>query len=203
MRTARISATTQSQKFGPILIPKPRIFLSDIDTQSQNFEGVTKTIQCQMDKGSRAGNDNFCPKWPLKRSSDLSTFFEHKKYLKSVHLKVTTCCLENCPVVLSFSTHYHNFEYNSKPQSQKSPSESVPQSQKFSIKSISQSQNFQAKNYPKLAHIPVLPHSEVPPPGTVEKQSVFCLNVLEDTHINTFSQKKFFLDITAKLQKHF
>ena len=39
-------------------------FFSDIDTQSQNFEEVTTTIRRQKDKGSRAGNDNFCPKWP-------------------------------------------------------------------------------------------------------------------------------------------
>ena len=51
---------------------------SDIDTQSQNFEEVTKTIRHQTDKGSRAGDDNFCPKWPLERSSDLSTFLNTK-----------------------------------------------------------------------------------------------------------------------------
>ena len=34
-------------------------FLSDIHTPSQNFEEVTKTIQHQRDKGSRAGSDNF------------------------------------------------------------------------------------------------------------------------------------------------
>ena len=89
--------------------------------------------------------------------------FKHKKYLKSVHLKLTTCCSKNYPVVLSFSTHNQNFEYNSKPQSLKIPSESIPQSQKFSSKSISQSQNFQAKNYPKLANIRVLPHSKISP----------------------------------------
>ena len=53
-------------------------FLSDIDTQSQNFEEVTKTIRRQKDKESRARNDNFCPKWPLERSSDLSTFLNTK-----------------------------------------------------------------------------------------------------------------------------
>ena len=41
--------------------PIPEIW-SNIDTQSQNFEEVTKTIQRQRDKGSRAVNDNFCPK---------------------------------------------------------------------------------------------------------------------------------------------
>ena len=141
--------------------------MSDIDTQSPNFEEVTKTIRRQRDKGSRAGNKNFGPKWPLERSSDLSTFWNTKKYLKSVHLKLTTCCSKNYPVVLSFRTHNQNFEYNSKPQSQKIPCESIPQLQNFSSKSISQSQNFQAKNYPKLVHIPVLPHSEVPPPVLV------------------------------------
>ena len=53
-------------------------FLSDIDTQSQNFEEVTKTIRRQRDKGLRAGNNNFCPKWPLERSSDLSTYLKTK-----------------------------------------------------------------------------------------------------------------------------
>ena len=120
-------------------------------------------------------NDNFCPKWPLERSSDLRTFL-HTKFLLSVHLKLTTCCSKNYPVVLSFRTHYQNFEYNSKPQSQKIPNESIPQSQKFSSTSIPQSQKFssksifrsqivQAKNYPKLAHIPVLPHCAVSPRG--------------------------------------
>ena len=51
---------------------------SDIDTQSQNFEEVTKTIQRQRDKGLRAGNENFCLKWPLEQSSDLSTFLNAK-----------------------------------------------------------------------------------------------------------------------------
>ena len=55
----------------------PRI-LSDNDTQSQNFEEVTKTMLRQRDKRSRAENDNFCPKWPLERSSDLSTFLNKK-----------------------------------------------------------------------------------------------------------------------------
>ena len=63
----RISATTHSQNF-----------LSDIDTQSQNIEEVTKTIRRQRDKESRAGNDNFCPKWPLEQSSDLSMFLNSK-----------------------------------------------------------------------------------------------------------------------------
>ena len=138
--------------------------MSDIDTQSQNFEEVTKTLRRQREKGSRVKNENFVLKWPLERSYDLSTFLNTKKYLKSVHLKLTTCCSKNYPVVLSFSTHYQNFR-----QSQKIPSESILQSQKFSIKSISQSQNFQAKNFPKLAHIPVLPHSEVLPPPRVCK----------------------------------
>ena len=53
--------------------PIPEIW-SDIDTQSQNFEEATKTIRRQMDKRLRAGNEKFCPKWPLGRSSDLSTF---------------------------------------------------------------------------------------------------------------------------------
>ena len=83
------------------------------------------------------------------------------KYLKSVHLKLST--RKNNLVVLSFNAHYQNFKYNSKPKSQKIPSKSIPQSQKLYGKSISQSQKFQAKNYPKLAHIPVLPHSEASP----------------------------------------
>ena len=41
-------------------------FLSDIDTQSQNFEEVTKPIRHQRDKGLSAVNDNFCTKWPLE-----------------------------------------------------------------------------------------------------------------------------------------
>ena len=53
-------------------------FLSDIDTQFQNFEEVTKTIRRQRDKGSGSGNDNFCPKRPLERSSDLSMFLNTK-----------------------------------------------------------------------------------------------------------------------------
>ena len=86
--------------------------------------------------------------------------FSTQKYLKSVHLKLTTCCSKIYPVVLSFNTHYRIL---SNPQSQKIPSESIPQSQKFSSKRIPQSQNFQAKNYPKLAHIPVLPKVKYPP----------------------------------------
>ena len=82
-------------------------------------------------------------------------------------MKLSTCCLKKYPVVLSFNAHYQNFEYNSKAQSQKVPNESIPQSQKFSSKSMPHSPNFQATNYPKLVHIPVLPHSEVPPPGGV------------------------------------
>ena len=75
---------------GFLLIPDPiPEFLSDIDTPSWNFEEVTKTIRHQRDKELRAGNDNFCPKWPLEGSSDLSTFL-NKKYLISVHLKLTT-----------------------------------------------------------------------------------------------------------------
>ena len=46
--------------------PIPEIW-SDINTQSHNFEQVTKAIRRQRDKGSRAVNDNFCPKWPLER----------------------------------------------------------------------------------------------------------------------------------------
>ena len=52
--------------------------MSDIDTQFQNFEEVTKTMRRQRDKGSRAGNEKFCFKWPLERSSDLSTFLNTK-----------------------------------------------------------------------------------------------------------------------------
>ena len=81
--------------------------------------------------------------------------------MKSVHLKLTTCCSKIYPVVLSFNTHYRIL---SNPQSQKIPSESIAQSQTFSSKRIPQSQNFQAKNYPKLAHIPVLPIVKYPPP---------------------------------------
>ena len=50
-----------------------------MDTQSQKFEEVTKTIRRKRDKGSKAGNDNFCPKLPLERSSNLSTFLSTKK----------------------------------------------------------------------------------------------------------------------------
>ena len=57
--------------------PIPEIW-SDTDTQSQNFEEVTKTIRRQTDKGLRAGNENFCPKWPSERSFDLSTFLNTK-----------------------------------------------------------------------------------------------------------------------------
>ena len=57
--------------------PIPEIW-SDIDIQSQNVDEVTKTVRRQRDKGSRAGNDNFCPKWPLEQSSDLSTFLNTK-----------------------------------------------------------------------------------------------------------------------------
>ena len=53
---------------------------SNIDTQSQNFEEVTRTIRRQSDKVSRVGNENFCPKWPLERSSDLS--IANKKILE-------------------------------------------------------------------------------------------------------------------------
>ena len=136
MCAARISATTQSQKFGPILIPNP-IILSCIDTLSQIFEEVTITIRRQRDKGSRAGNDNFCPMWSLERSSDLSTFFKHKKYLISVHLKLTTCCSKNYPVVLSLSTHNQKFEYNRNP----SP-------RKFQMKVYPNHRNFPVKVYP-------------------------------------------------------
>ena len=100
------------------------------------------------------------------------SYVSTQKYLKSVHLKLTTCCLKIYPVVLSFNTHYRIL---SNPQSQKIPSECIPQSQKFSSKRIPQSQNFQAKNYPKLAHIPILPIVKYPPPGAsalVETKSV-------------------------------
>ena len=113
---------------------------------------------------SRVRSDNFCPKWPLERSCDLSTFLNSKKYLKSVHLKLTTCCSKNYPVVFSFSTYYQNFEYNSKPQSQKIPNDSIPQSQKFSSKSISQSQNFQAKTTQNWRTSPSYPIVKYPPP---------------------------------------
>ena len=68
------------------------------------------------------------------------------------------------PVKIFSGSAPENSEYNSKPQSQKIPSEGIPQSQKFSSKRIPQSQNFQAKNYPKLAHISVLPIVKYPPP---------------------------------------
>ena len=47
-------------------------YMSAVDTQSQNFEEVTKPIRQQWVKGSTAGNENFGPKWPLERGSDLS-----------------------------------------------------------------------------------------------------------------------------------
>ena len=94
--------------------------------------------------------------------------------MKSVHLKLTTCCSKIYPVVLSFNTHYRIL---SNPQSQKIPSESIPQSQKFSSKRIPQSQNFQAKNYPKLAHIPVLPKVKYPPPGTINDFKIVNLSL--------------------------
>ena len=50
--------------------------MSHIDTQSLNFEEVTKTIHLQREKGSTAGNENFGPKWPLEQDSDLSTFLD-------------------------------------------------------------------------------------------------------------------------------
>ena len=83
--------------------------MSDIDIQSQNFEEVTKTIRRQRDKGSRTGNENFGPTWPMERRSDLSTLYNTKNiYLKkSAHLKLSTCCSKNYPVVL-WNTGYHS-----------------------------------------------------------------------------------------------
>ena len=69
--------------------------------------------------------------------------------MKSVHLKLTTCC----------SKIYKEFEYNSKPQSQKIPSEGTPQSQKFS-----------GQKLPKTGAHSRLTHSEVPPPPRGQNQ---------------------------------
>ena len=111
----------------------------------------------------RAGNDYFGPRWPLERGSDLRTFF-NTKILEISSPETDHVLLENLSSCTFIQLPLQNFEYNSKPQSQKIPSESIPQSQKFSSKRIPQSQNFQAKNYPKLAHISVSPIVKYPPP---------------------------------------
>ena len=166
MCAARISVTTQSQKFGPILIPNPRIYFR----YWYPIEDVTKTIRRQRDKGLRAGNDYFGSKWRLERGSDLRTFF-HTKILEISSPETDHVLLENLSSCTFIQHPLQNFEYNSKPQSQKIPSERIPQSQKFSSKRIPQSQKFQAKNYPKLADNPVLPIVKHPPPPGSELTS--------------------------------
>ena len=161
MCAARISVTAQSQKFSPILISNPRIY----DRYWYPIEEGTKTIRRQTDKGLRAGNDYFGSKWPLQRGSDLRTFF-NTKILEISSSETDHVLLENVSSCTFIQHPLQNFEYNSKPQSQKILSESMAQSQKFSSKGIPQSQNFQAKNYPKLAHIPVLPIVGYPPGPT-------------------------------------
>ena len=99
----------------------------------------------------------------LERGSDLSTFF-NTKILEISSPETDHVLLENLSSCTFIQHPLQNFEYNSKPQSQKIPSESIPQSQKFSSKRIPQSQNFQAKNYPKLAHISVSPIVKYPSP---------------------------------------
>ena len=98
----------------------------------------------------------------MERGSDLRTFFNTK--ILEIIPETDHVLLENLSSCTFIQLPLQNFEYNSKPQSQKIPSESIPQSQKFSSKRIPQSQNFQAKNYPKLAHIPVSPIVKYPPP---------------------------------------
>ena len=98
----------------------------------------------------------------LERGSDLRTFF-NTKILEISSPETDHLLLENLSSCTFIQHPLQYFEYNSKPQSQKIPSESIPQSQKFSSKRIPQSQNFQAKNYPKLAHIPISPIVKYPP----------------------------------------
>ena len=74
--------------------PIPEIW-SDIDTQCQNFEEVAKTIRRQRNKGSRTGNENFGPKWPLERGSDLRTFFNTQKILEICSRETEHVLLEN------------------------------------------------------------------------------------------------------------
>ena len=94
--------------------------MSDIDTQFQN-----STVVCHQDF-SGAENENFGLKWPLERGSALSTFFNTQKILEICSPKTEHVLLEkNYSVVLSFNAHCQNMEYNSKPQSQKIPSESI------------------------------------------------------------------------------
>ena len=150
--------------------PIPEIW-SDIDTQSQNICQIlipnrrsNKNNSTSKDKGLRAGSDYFGSKWPLERGSDLRTFF-NTKILEISSPETDHVFLENLSSCTFIQLPLQNFEYNSKPQSQKIPNESIPQSQKFSSKRIPQSQNFQTKNYPKLAHIPVLRIVKYPPPG--------------------------------------
>ena len=98
-------------------------YMTDIDTQSK--EG-TKTIRRQRDKGLRAGNDYFGSKWPLERGSDLRTFF-NTKILEVSSPETDHVLLENLSSCTFIQHPLQNFEYNSKPLSQKILSESIPQ----------------------------------------------------------------------------
>ena len=42
------------------------------------FEEATKTFRRQRDKRLKGGKENFDPKWPLERVSDMITFFNTK-----------------------------------------------------------------------------------------------------------------------------
>ena len=104
--------------------------MSDIDTQSQN-----STVFCHQDLNFQGLGTRILI-WLLERGSDQSTFSTHTKYLKSVHLKMSTCCSKTLEVVLSFNAHYQNFEYNS-----------------------TNPRKFQVEVYPNHIHFPVKVHA--------------------------------------------
>ena len=94
------------------------------------IEEVTETIRRQRDKGLRAGNDYFGCKWPLERGSDLRTFFNTK--IREISSPETDqVLLENSSSCTFIQHPLQNFEYNSKPQSQKIPN---PNHRKFPVK---------------------------------------------------------------------
>ena len=135
--------------------------MTDIDTQS-------KKEQKQFDvKGIRDWGLGTIILLPSGHWNEVLIWgrFSTQKYLKSVDLKLTTCCSKIYPVVLSFNTHYRILSTTVNPNPRKFWVKVYPNHRTFPVKGYPNPRIFRPKTTQNWRTSPSYPKWGTPPGG--------------------------------------